>query len=265
MADKTGKHQEIAERNFKNLLAFMGDRKYATPELLGQEILKSGVEIKEMRDEIYAQIMKQLISNPSESSLARGWEFMLLALDSFPPIASENYLENFIRKTAKDPKLFVRTLHQTMYGGARQIAPTTDEMSAITGGRAQNRLGYSVSVYERPADFKDIKDASLNASATGSGGAAPSKPPPPGRPQAPKPRGAPSAPSRPAAPKPRPAPVPEDPPADEEPAAPAAPAPAIKPRAPAPRPPGAAAPPMGAPRAPAPRPPGAARAPAPRR
>ncbi len=121
LQDKTGKLQEMAERCFKNLLAFMGDRKYAQPELLGQDILKCAVENKELRDEIYAQVMKQLSSNPTESSTSRGWEFMLLCLDSFPPVAIENYVENFIRKSARDPKLFVRTLHQTLYGGARQV------------------------------------------------------------------------------------------------------------------------------------------------
>ena len=86
-----------ATRSFKALLCWMGDRDH-TKELV-VEILTKGVDYPTLRSEIFLQIMKQLTNNPTQSSIVRGWNLLVLCLKTFKPLPSfENYLHVFIRK-----------------------------------------------------------------------------------------------------------------------------------------------------------------------
>lgn len=78
----------------------MGDKKYNNPEALGVEIVAQCLANPDIRNEIYCQLIKQLSDNESQcpTSLADGWNLMLLCLSSFPPTPDfENYLELFLR------------------------------------------------------------------------------------------------------------------------------------------------------------------------
>ena len=78
----------------------MGDKKYNNPEALGTDIVSTCLRHPDIRNEVYAQIMKQLTENESQNpnSVAEGWNLMFLCLSSFPPTPDfENYLELFLR------------------------------------------------------------------------------------------------------------------------------------------------------------------------
>ena len=77
----------------------MGQRLYSFPINLAQEILTVGIEVAEIRDEIYCGIMKQLSSNPSKEATNHGWQLMFLCLATFAPSEGfENFLEFFLRE-----------------------------------------------------------------------------------------------------------------------------------------------------------------------
>jgi hypothetical protein len=83
-----------------------------------------------VRDEIYCQLVKQLIDNPGKSSVARGWNLMALCLSTFPPSDEfENFLELFLRTNHQDRS--VRKLHKIVYRGARSAPIAVEEIEEI--------------------------------------------------------------------------------------------------------------------------------------
>jgi len=140
-----------AKSMFKNIMGFMGDKQYGEALVLAQEILKTGLEKPALIDEIYCQLMKQLFDNPKMESMQRGLGLLMLCLDTFPPLESQPYVEYFIRSRISKPTMdeFLKTLHTTLHGGRRLVAPTPDEIMWVAGGRVSNRLGYAVTL-DRP-------------------------------------------------------------------------------------------------------------------
>lgn len=86
--------------NFKNIQYFMGDKEHKSPSSCAQAIIHLGAHNELLRDEIYLQIMKQLIENPNPSSVEKGWQLMAYCLRCFSPIVTQNYLDYFIRKNS---------------------------------------------------------------------------------------------------------------------------------------------------------------------
>jgi len=140
---------EVAVTMFKNVMAYMGDRPYASPDLLAQELIRNCLSQPALVDEVYCQVMKQLSDNPRPDSVRRGWGLMMLLLDSVPPNESVDYVEYFVRTKANPPTEYVKCLHQTLHGGRRNAPPTLEEMQHLAGGKVSNRLGYAVGL-ERP-------------------------------------------------------------------------------------------------------------------
>eukprot|EP00456_Euglypha_rotunda_P048582 TRINITY_DN3893_c0_g1_i4.p1 TRINITY_DN3893_c0_g1~~TRINITY_DN3893_c0_g1_i4.p1 ORF type:complete len:409 (-),score=58.11 TRINITY_DN3893_c0_g1_i4:167-1291(-) len=117
---------------FKNILGYMGDRKYQAPNILASELLTLCLQQKELRDEVYCQLIKQLTNNPKQESIQKGWDLMTLCLATFPPGSEmENYLEMFLRTKSKPAEKFVNLFHETFYYGGRSQPPSESEMNQI--------------------------------------------------------------------------------------------------------------------------------------
>ncbi|KAJ3436129.1 rho gtpase activation protein [Anaeramoeba flamelloides] len=115
------KLNKIAIKSFKHLLCYMGEPKWVkkftkkqlkTRELVQidsmKRILNIGLDHKELRDEIYLQICKQITDNPNPHSNLRGWGALCLISQTFPPSGQlHNYLLKILnyyisKKSEKD-------------------------------------------------------------------------------------------------------------------------------------------------------------------
>ena len=76
------------------------------------EVLLCGISIPEIRDEIYAQLLKQLLNNRVEVSRLRLYKLMILWLNWFAPVNMENYVDFFLRKKMKDPFKLLYLLYE---------------------------------------------------------------------------------------------------------------------------------------------------------
>jgi hypothetical protein len=76
---------KVALNMNKNLLGYMGERRMAFPSTLAQDILQTGFDTEGVRDELYAQLMKQLTNNPKSDSISKGWQLMCLYCSTFSP------------------------------------------------------------------------------------------------------------------------------------------------------------------------------------
>jgi len=91
-----GAYEGGAVQNFRNILVVMGDRPAPQCQQLSSLNSVLGLAKSEplLRDEVYVQVMKQLIKNPTSRSLENGWELLLRLCKEAPP---EFELLEFIR------------------------------------------------------------------------------------------------------------------------------------------------------------------------
>lgn len=130
--------RKMAKTCFKNILGYMGDRNFPYPITLAQELIDTGFSTPSLRNEIYCQVMKQLRENPSQESVARGWNLMKFCLQSFAPTDEFiNYLEMFLQNKSKPEKKYVEMLHDTQYGDKKNQAPRADVMEKINDYKVQ--------------------------------------------------------------------------------------------------------------------------------
>lgn len=74
---------------FNSILGYTGATLMQYPAMLAMEVLEKGLEQEELRDEIYAQAIKQTFGVPQGQSevAARGWQMIYLCARTFPPSA----------------------------------------------------------------------------------------------------------------------------------------------------------------------------------
>eukprot|EP01124_Arcella_intermedia_P018223 TRINITY_DN25196_c0_g1_i1.p1 TRINITY_DN25196_c0_g1~~TRINITY_DN25196_c0_g1_i1.p1 ORF type:complete len:1497 (-),score=422.99 TRINITY_DN25196_c0_g1_i1:6-4172(-) len=126
-------------RIFKNILGWAGDKQLSYPAMLAKEILEKGITHEQLRNEILAQVVKQITHNPNKESTRKMWQLMQLCLKSFAPTAEfENYLEAWLRSQGPDHRYVVQTLHATQFRGALKVAPTPEEITAESNRQYTN-------------------------------------------------------------------------------------------------------------------------------
>lgn len=126
-------HAKQAVKLFKNILGFMGDRSLPYVTQLAQDFIEQGLATPEIRDELYCQLIKQLTENPNPSSVAKGWQLMEYALQTFAPGDDfANYLEMVLRTRKPGEQKYLDMLHDTQYGPQKMSAPSVDQMIGKT-------------------------------------------------------------------------------------------------------------------------------------
>jgi myosin heavy subunit len=125
----------------KNLLGYMGDIHMPFPAMLAYDVLRKGFESKELRDEIYVQIIKQVTNNPRPESVAKGWQLMCMCCGTFPPsIDLEMHLLHFIMEKRESGKgavtdyarYCIRTVEAMLSaGGTLGYVPVVEEILAF--------------------------------------------------------------------------------------------------------------------------------------
>ena len=83
---------------FKNIVSFMGDRPSGKDQIgHGTKMLRNTLNApEELRDEIFAQLIKQTRKNPSAESTVKGWQLMAICAGAYPPSKKfERYLLSY--------------------------------------------------------------------------------------------------------------------------------------------------------------------------
>jgi len=132
---------------FKMMQGFMLDRQYSFPDTLVTELISEMLLYPPLRNECYAQIIKQLTGNTEHlESFTRGWMLLGLMVDTLPPLSDFlNYLLHFV--------------HGYVSGKAEVVAaaasPAHLEIAANYAAYALHKLKVTCSKFSFVAPRKD--------------------------------------------------------------------------------------------------------------
>ncbi|XP_005407553.2 PREDICTED: unconventional myosin-XVB-like, partial [Chinchilla lanigera] len=140
LSDENTSRQAVA--GFEALMQFMGDQSKprGKDELdLLYKLLKLCQE-KDLRDEMYCQVIKQITGHPKPEHCARGWSLLSLFTGFFPPSTTlMPYVTKFLQDSGPSQELAQRSqqhLQRTVKYGGRQRLPQPGEIRAFLKGQA---------------------------------------------------------------------------------------------------------------------------------
>ncbi|XP_074967592.1 myosin XVB [Phalacrocorax aristotelis] len=147
-----GELNELATKNFKTLMRFMGDQsklKNQNEVECIYEILQLCKEKESLHDEVYCQVIKQVTQNPNQESVLRGWLLLSLLTGYFlPSNILMPYATKFLQLASSDPSSTHHDIAKNcqsnmrknfLYGGRRHL-PSPVETEALLKGRSARRL-----------------------------------------------------------------------------------------------------------------------------
>jgi myosin heavy subunit len=120
---------------FKCIMGYSGDNRATYPDSFAVKVIQCGIDGDDwLRAEIYAQIMKQLSSNPDTYNRNKYWELFMLCLLHFAPgDGMENFVQIFIRDNAesKVKDAMIRQAHVIGYEDSAYSSPPVNMLSSL--------------------------------------------------------------------------------------------------------------------------------------
>lgn len=116
------------------LLGWCGEKSNPSPNSLAHEILTHGIATPELRDEIYAQLMKHLSGNQVPQSVTQAWKLFGLCLQYFPPGRDfSDYLLVFFRTNGPpgNKERLRDALYDIEYAGPQASPPSIDSITNL--------------------------------------------------------------------------------------------------------------------------------------
>eukprot|EP00899_Mesostigma_viride_P014526 jgi/Mesvir1/23074/Mv10000-RA.2 len=152
----TSDHSSRAVKLFQLILKYQGEE---GPLAAGEgtaicmKVFKETIKRPELRDELYAQVIKQTQNNPSLESTIKGWELLHLCAAGMPPSKDfTGYVSEYIHETANDetqpPEIRAlanrawSSLKRCVKAGARRTVPSAEEIEALKAGRMLTTIAF---------------------------------------------------------------------------------------------------------------------------
>eukprot|EP00515_Schizochytrium_aggregatum_P020736 CAMPEP_0202100776 /NCGR_PEP_ID=MMETSP0965-20130614/3344_1 /ASSEMBLY_ACC=CAM_ASM_000507 /TAXON_ID=4773 /ORGANISM="Schizochytrium aggregatum, Strain ATCC28209" /LENGTH=679 /DNA_ID=CAMNT_0048669449 /DNA_START=1 /DNA_END=2037 /DNA_ORIENTATION=- len=132
---------KIATQSHLALLSYMGDKKNPNPEEMGARFVNNGVQHSELRDEIFAQLIKQTTNNPNPASAERGWDLLSVVVSSFVPSEDfANFVKMHFRSAPGDmPQQLTSAYHTTKYGEKPTSGPSAGALTGMISSFKSNK------------------------------------------------------------------------------------------------------------------------------
>ena len=116
-------------RTFKNIMGFMGDKKYPDPISLVQETIQMCLDQPMLRSEVYLQTIKQITGHPIAGNKKRGFELLAVWCWQFPPQPDlDNILETYLRGVPEKSISYLGRLRDVTFQGSGTIAPSGSQI-----------------------------------------------------------------------------------------------------------------------------------------
>jgi len=135
-------HSKAAKEMFVDVMRYMGDypSKRRKSKAILIHIIQQTIDNRELRDELYCQLLKQISNNPREKSLQKGWELLALAAGCVQP--QDQMLDRVFDKLSETEekvegpvgqlaKAATERLQNSILAGERELAPSDMEVEAL--------------------------------------------------------------------------------------------------------------------------------------
>ncbi|XP_040911103.1 unconventional myosin-VIIa-like [Toxotes jaculatrix] len=125
-------------------------------------IIGYGLSRRDIRDEIYCQICKQLVNNKNKKSRMQGWTLLSICLGIFPPTdLFMKYLESFVRRDPRGYGVYcAERLRRIVANGERKELPCWIELEAA---KSQEPIDVSVTLMDDRTISVHLESASTSA------------------------------------------------------------------------------------------------------